>query len=261
LRAAPKPGWTFLNWLGDCSGANTNTTLTMDGDKMVQAVFGTTLGVTVAGNGAVAMDPPSTLYPYGTTVRLTGQPAADYAFGTWGNAAAGITANPLYFKITNAAPVVSALFTPLTVGTVSLTVQVSGHGKVQASPPANAYSLNASVTLTAVPDPGQQFLGWSGDALGTTTNLSMVMDQSKTVIAAFSHTPNLNIDPPLNGLFNSGFRLLVTSDFGVVCTVEGSTNLSDWNSIGTSTNTYGATQLTDPSAVTNNAKFYRLMLQ
>src|ERR1022692_4110527 len=76
-----------------------------------------------------------------------------------------------------------------------------------------------------------------------------------------SHTPNLNIDPPLNGLFNSGFRLLVTSDFGVVGTIEGSTNLADWDWISTVTNTYGTTQVTDPRAVTNNAKFYRLMLQ
>ena len=260
LQAAPKPGWNFLNWLGDCSGGNSNTTLTMDGNMIVQAVFGTTLGVTVTGNGAVTVDPVSASYPYGTTLRLTGQPAPGYSFDTWGNAAAGITANPLYFTITNGAPVVSTLFTPVTVGTVSLTVQTSGHGKVQVSPPANSYSLNASVTLTAVPDPGQQFIGWSGDAGGTTTNLSLTLNQSKTVIATFSHMPNLNADPPLNGLFNSGFRLLVTSDFGAVSILEGSTNLSDWETIGTFTNIYGTTQFTDPAATTNNATFYRLLL-
>lgn len=71
LQATPNAGWKFLNWLGDCSGSNTNATLTMDMGKAVQAVFGTTFGTTITGNGTVTVDPVSGWYPYGTTVRLT----------------------------------------------------------------------------------------------------------------------------------------------------------------------------------------------
>ena len=73
LQATPNPGWTFLYWLGDVSGTNTNVTLTMDSGKTLQAVFGTTISNTVAGNGTVNIDPFSSLYPYGATVRLDGQ--------------------------------------------------------------------------------------------------------------------------------------------------------------------------------------------
>jgi hypothetical protein len=260
LQANPNPGWTFLDWLGDGSGGNTNVTLTMDSGKTVQAIFGTSLGETVAGNGTVAADPSSTLYPYGTTVRLTANPAPGNAFATWGNAAAGISTNPLYFTITNAAPVISALFVSLPGNAASLTIQTSGNGRVRATPQANTYSLNSIVALTAIPNAGQQFLGWSGAASGSSTNFSLTMNQSKTVIATFSQLPSLSVAAPLNGLFNSGFRLTITSDFGAVCDLEASTNLPNWYSIITITNTYGTAQFTDPEATTNHDTFYRLIL-
>jgi hypothetical protein len=218
------------------------------------------LGETTAGNGTVAIDPSSSLYPYGMTVRLTANPESGYAFGTWGDAAVGLSTNPLYFTITNATPVISALFVPLSGNQVSLTIQTSGNGRVRANPQANTYALNSSVALTAIPDPGQQFLGWSGAASGNSTNFSLNMNQSQTVIATFSQEPSLSVSAPLNGLFNSGFRLTITSDFGAVCDLEASTNLPNWYSLITLTNTYGTTQFTDPDATTNNATFYRLIL-
>lgn len=180
-------------------------------------------------------------------------------FGTWGNAAAGINSNPLTFTITNAAPVVSALFTPLTGGKASLTIQTIGRGRVQASPAANIYTINATVNLIAIADAGQQFQGWSGDVSGSNTNLSLTMNQSKTVIAMFSHTPSVSANAPLNGMFNSGFRLMISSDFGAAWIVQSSTNLSNWYPLVTITNTYGRAQFTDAAGVTNNATFYRLL--
>jgi hypothetical protein len=260
LQATPNEGWMFLYWLGDGSGGDTNFTLTMDSDKTVQAVFGTTLGETVSGNGTVSVNPSSSLYPYGATVRLTANPASGYAFGTWGDAAAGISTNPLYFTITNTTPIISALFTSLPGNRASLTIQTSGNGQVRANPLANSYALNSIVALTAIPQPGQQFLGWSGNASGGSTNFSLTMSQSETVTATFSQAPILSVAAPLNGLFNSGFRLTITSDFGAICDLEASTNLPNWYSLITLTNTYGTVQFTDPAATTNNATFYRLLL-
>lgn len=259
LQATPNYGWTFLDWFGDYTGGNTDVTLTVDSDKVIQAVFGTTLGTTVAGNGSVLVEPASNYYPYGTTVRLTAIPAPGYTFAIWGAAAAGITSNPLNITVTNPMPVVSALFVPLSGGQAGLIIQNTGDGQVIADPSANAYTLNSEVLLTAIPDHGQQFLGWSGDGSGESTNLSLIMNQSKTVIATFSHNPILSVNSPLNGAVNSGFRVMITSDFGAFCAIESSTNLSSWNLIGTLTNTYGTTQFTDPAALTNSATFYRVI--
>ena len=41
VTATPSPGWTFLQWLGDASGANPITSICVTRDKYVQAVFGT----------------------------------------------------------------------------------------------------------------------------------------------------------------------------------------------------------------------------
>jgi hypothetical protein len=51
--------------------------------------------------------------------------------------------------------------------------------------PGPIYTIGTVVTLTAVPDSGSTFVGWSGDASGTGT-ASLTMTTNKSVIATFS---------------------------------------------------------------------------
>jgi len=51
--ASPTVGSSFLYWLGDASGTNSLVNISMERDKVIQAVFGTTLSTTVVGNGQV----------------------------------------------------------------------------------------------------------------------------------------------------------------------------------------------------------------
>src|ERR1039458_7571205 len=76
VTAAPSPGWTFLQWLGDPGNTNTPASITMTSDRLVQAVFGTSLGYNVIGSGSVAAAPLTGFYPYGTTVGLAAVPNA-----------------------------------------------------------------------------------------------------------------------------------------------------------------------------------------
>jgi uncharacterized repeat protein (TIGR02543 family) len=48
------------------------------------------------------------------------------------------------------------------------------------------YDLGGSATLTATPDPGYRFTGWTGDASGTENPLTITMDADKTVGATFA---------------------------------------------------------------------------
>jgi len=50
---------------------------------------------------------------------------------------------------------------------------------------AGEYAPNVTTTLTAVPNPGYRFIGWTGDALGTENPLTITMDADKTVGATF----------------------------------------------------------------------------
>ena len=59
------------------------------------------------------------------------------------------------------------------------------------------YDLGASATLTATPNPGYRFTGWTGDASGTANPLTITMDADKTVGASFEQDLS---DTDLDGL-------------------------------------------------------------
>jgi hypothetical protein len=61
----------------------------------------------------------------------------------------------------------------------------TAHGQVIPSPAQPYYTMGQLVQLTAIPDAGQAFLGWSGAATGFKTNIWLVMDSHKSVIASF----------------------------------------------------------------------------
>jgi hypothetical protein len=254
--ASPAPGWAFISWLGDAAGGSTNTIITMNGNKTVQAVFGTTLSTTVAGQGGILLDPPGGLYPYGAVVRLTGVPETGNYFGAWGDAGTG-SSNPLHFTVTNATPTVSSIFAALQAGQSALTVEINGPGQVTADPPANVYAASASVTLTAVPDAGHSFLSWSGDAYGNQNPLTLSMAQSRVVTASFLSRPVLQVGRPGEGMTSNGFSFTILSDPQLAWQVMVSTNLSDWTSLGTVTNVSGQMLFTDPAGKSARGRFYQ----
>ena len=61
----------------------------------------------------------------------------------------------------------------------------TAYGRVILSPNRPYYTNGESVTLTAVPDGGQSFLGWSGAIVSTQTVVNLSMSSHKTVVAAF----------------------------------------------------------------------------
>jgi hypothetical protein len=229
----------------------------MERDKSIRAVFGTTLSTTVAGSGQVQVAPPGGIYAYGTVARLTGIPDAGNYFGFWGNAASGNT-NPLYFTITAPTQTVSSIFGATPAGQAALTVLINGRGRVNVNPRANVYPLNTSVSLTAVPDSGQSFLNWSGDASGTANPLAISMTQDKFITANFSGGPMLRVTRAgVEGPTPQGFRLTVISDPPSTCKVFGSTDLNSWGLLGTVTNETLEAQFLDTTATNAPKKFYK----
>jgi alpha-tubulin suppressor-like RCC1 family protein len=65
------------------------------------------------------------------------------------------------------------------------------HGTVQTSPTATTFPLDTPVTLTAVPDPGYLFVGWTGDippGQKGVNPLPVVMDRDRQIVANFLTT-------------------------------------------------------------------------
>lgn len=74
----------------------------------------------------------------------------------------------------------------------ALTTGVIGGGSVARLPDQASYPYGTSVTLTAVPDSGWAFTGWSGDTTATGNPLALLVTKHWTVTAAFADTA-----PPL----------------------------------------------------------------
>lgn len=255
LSAAPAPGWTFMQWVGDWGGTNPTVNIPMDHSRNVRAVFGTSLSNTVVGSGGVIRSQVSALYPYGTQVRLTAIPQPGSYFLLWGNAGSG-TNNPLLLSITSAAPV-AAVFASLSgSGTYALTVVADGSGEVSVSPRANRYSPGASVTLTALPEGGQQFLAWGGSTVGSNNPIVVTMNQSKVITATFTARPRFGPPRRVGQSPNQAMRLTLVGDLGLAFRVEGSADFAQWEPVADLTNTLGTTEFTEPFA-TNIHRYFR----
>ena len=113
----------------------------------------------------------------------SGSPGRYQSSQTWSGGMAdpfgsGSQANYLYS--------IYATYTPGAPPQYTLTTNVVGSGTVTLDPPGGTYDANTVVTLTAVPDPGWQFDGWSGDLSGSDNPATIIMNANKSVTATFT---------------------------------------------------------------------------
>jgi uncharacterized repeat protein (TIGR02543 family) len=65
-------------------------------------------------------------------------------------------------------------------------VAVVGNGSVTKTPNEPFHDPGSNVQLTAIPAPGETFLGWSGDATGTTNPLDVTVNANLNITATFT---------------------------------------------------------------------------
>lgn len=194
ITASPNMGYQFSGWSGDATGTNNPQMITMNSNKNITAVFTPIavqykLNVATSGNGAVTKSPDQASYTSGSTVKLTATANAGFQFNGWSGDVTG-TANPLTVTM-DSDKNITANFIASTVNyNLNVSVNGSGTGTVVKSPDQASYAVNATVTLTATPDAGSQFGGWSGDATGTANPLSVTMSSDKNITATFNPVSN-----------------------------------------------------------------------
>ncbi len=186
LTAIPDAGWAFRGWSGALSGNTSPATLTMNGDRLVQAVFVPavtyTLSVATTGQGSVALAPTGGTYLVDTVVTLTANPAAGWAFQGWSGDLAGASATQNLTMTGNRS--VTANFVAIPAYTLSFVK--TGQGTVTLDPPGGTYLTGTVVTLTEEPAAGWIFSGWSGDGGGSANPLQITMNGNKNVRATFT---------------------------------------------------------------------------
>jgi len=191
IQATADEGWLFDHWNGDVADQYAaSTTVTMDSDKEVNAVFTQifyTLTMAVNGNGTVTPSTGNHSYASGEVVAISATPMSGWLFDHWEGAVADTSSASTTVAI-DADKTVTAVFTQITY---TLSTNTVGQGIIALSPPqpSDGYAENFTVQLGAIPADGWEFVGWSGDLSGTTNPVQLTMDSNKSVTATFTEVP------------------------------------------------------------------------
>ena len=81
-------------------------------------------------------------------------------------------------------------YRPKNVYTINI---IAENGSVSMDPPGGTYNEGTFVSLTAVPDEGFIFTGWSGDISGTTNPKTINLKENRTITANFETDPYISI--------------------------------------------------------------------
>ena len=88
--------------------------------------------------------------------------------------------------------------------TLTTSVSPSGAGSVTAKPSQSTYPSGTQVVLTAAPNTGYTFSGWSGDASGTVNPLTVTMIGNLSITANFTPLPGTLAVTPATALSSIG---------------------------------------------------------
>lgn len=206
----PTPGddSSFAGWSGACSGTGA-CTVTMDQARSVTATFNTlppppaSYRLSVAGSGTgsgTITSAPAGIncgsdcaqaFAAGSTVTLTATPADTSSFTGWSGACSGTSACTVTMS---QAQSVTANFSSLPPGSYQLTIDDTGTGAgtVTSSPAGincgadciQSFTAGTAVKLTATPEVGSSFAGWSGPC-GGTGSCTVTMNRAQTVPVTF----------------------------------------------------------------------------
>jgi hypothetical protein len=138
--------------------------------------YALTTSVVPVDGGTVS--PSSGLYKEGESVVLTATPSAEYLFTGWSDGGSG-TANPLTV-VMNLKKSITANFEKRKY---PLSITIEGNGRVNEAvvqlKSTTDYSSGTTVSLTAVPDIGWKFVGWSGNM--ATSELKIEVSVNKKI--------------------------------------------------------------------------------
>jgi Divergent InlB B-repeat domain len=198
--AKPDTGSEFSEWGGDCIGQGDECELTIEEATFVTAVFEleeVPLEVFAEGPGVgeieceVELGPVEACeaeYPFGTEIAFAPEPDSESEFVEWGGDCSGneeceLTMDEEHF--------VSAVFDILHF---PLVVEVEGKGTVTSSPEGidcgseceAEFEEGETVTLTAEPAPGSEFIEWEGcDEEPAADECEVTMEEEREVSAVF----------------------------------------------------------------------------
>ena len=235
--ATADAGSFFAGWGGSVTGTANPLVKTIYRDTSLTASFRPCLTVAAApdGPGRITVAPVpncgATGYTAGTEVTLTAVPDSGYYFSGW-SGGAGTTTNPLAVTLSDDLAVTGSFAACLAVS-----AGADGPGRVDVAPEPNCaggagYNGGSALTLTAVPDAGYVFEGWSGGATGAANPLPLTLTADLDVTAAFRLPPPFAISLFAPSTAIAGFGVWGDEDVLISDSVAGWSVLFDGSTRG-----------------------------
>ena len=139
---------------------------------------GFSLDVNVFGDGQVERDLPGPYYDRTERVTLTAIPLENQFFTGWSG---GFTSNETTITV---GPQIQSITASFSAGRL-LEIYSGSGGSVTQEPDLAIYPDDSTVTLTATAAEGFEFIGWGGEAVGSTASVDVFMDADKQVVPIF----------------------------------------------------------------------------
>ncbi|MES2807497.1 MAG: ice-binding family protein [Bacteroidota bacterium] len=201
--ATPNTGYTFVSWTDNGIVVSTsssyqfilatNKTLVANFNATPASQFAVVLSSNpVAGGSTIGAGS----FASGTSVTVTANANAGYTFVNWTDNNVPVSTSPAYtFALTGNRTLVANFL----LNTYTLTVNANAlMGSAIKNPNLALYNSGTNVQVTATPNAGFIFSGWSGDATGSVNPLTVNMNSNKVITANF--TPVVALGPLLPGL-------------------------------------------------------------
>ncbi len=180
ITATPDEHYVFTGW-SDGNQDNPRT-ITVTGDATYTATFALTQHTLTlrATNGAITGAESGKKYDYGTVLTLTATPNEGYEFTGWRD---GNQDNPRTITVTEDATYVITF--ALTQHTLTLAAE---NGTIAGAESGKKYDYGTTLTLTATPNEGYAFAGWSDGNQDNPRTFTVTQDSTFTAtFAAFEY--------------------------------------------------------------------------
>lgn len=264
--ATPNAGFAFLNWTdnGTIVSTNSSYTLAMDVNHSLVAnfvpVFTVTTsaapiaGGTTSGGGS---------FNGGANVSVIATPNAGYVFTNWTEGGLVVSSNATFtFAAASDRDLVAnfALGTSYTITTAS--APVAGGSTTGGA----SYASGASVTVTATPNAGYNFVNWTqnGTEVSTTASYTFNATANRDLVANFAviggvtRTISTVASPLLGGTTSGGGVVADGSSVTVVATANPGYKFDKWKQSGTTVSTTASYTFTATADRTLTATFIKV---
>jgi len=266
LNTPNKTGYTFAGWTGS-NGTTQQTSVSValgsTGNKSYTANWmPTSYTITYTlNNGTVTPANPTSYTTETATFTLNNPTRACHTFSGWTGSNGTTKQTSVSIALGSTGDKNYTANWTVNTYTLTTTENPSGSGTFSRSQNQTSYDCGTNVQVTATANTGYVFNGWSGDASGTASSMTITMDKNKAVTANFVavYTLTTNVNPigggtvsrnPNQDNYNAGASVTVTA------TAASGYVFSGWS--GASTSTTNSISITMNGNKEVTATFYKV---